>query len=149
MRPVLAAPIRGYLAALATGNVVFWVAEVIRAAASGTVGENGSIVGFLVVALFTFIVSVVTTVFPFIIFFTISRVARVRGWPYFVLCGMLMGLVTTALVIGARWTDWRLWALNASLWQHLILGGGFGGLAFWWVAVRRAAPAPPLPPSLR
>jgi hypothetical protein len=144
VRSILAAALRGYFAALGAGNAAFWLAGLIRAAVSGTIEENASIAGFLIVALFTFIVSLVTTVFPFILFFAISRIARVRGWPYFVLCGMAMGVVTTAMLIGARWTEWQLWALNASLCRHLIVAGGCGGFAFWWVAVRRAGRPQPL-----
>lgn len=143
----MAQAIRGYFAALAAGNIVFWVEGLIRAAVSGTIEENASVVGFLVVALFVFVVSLATTVLPFILFFAIARALRLRGWPYFMLSGMAMGLVTTALVIGNRWTDWRLWALNASLWQHLIVAGGLGGLVFWWVAVRPAGRAQGAPRS--
>lgn len=138
------AAVRGYLAAIAAGNVTFWATGLIRAVVSGTIEENASIAGFLIVALFTLIISLVTTILPFLVFLALSRVLAIRGWPYFVACGMVMGAVSTAMVIGARWTEWQLWVANASLWQHLLVSGASGGFAFWWVAVRRRNREPPL-----
>ena len=47
-----------------------------------------------------------------------------------------MGLLSTGLVIGAGWTEWRMWVLNSTLWQHLSASGALGGFVYWWVAVR-------------
>lgn len=144
MRPALAAVIRGYFVALVAGNLAFWVIGLIRVAVFGPhPGDEVGVAGLLVVAVFTFIVSIVTTILPFVVFLAISLTLRIRTWAYFVVCGSAMGFLTTGVLIGARWMEWRMWALNASLWQHLCVSGALGGLAYWWVAVRDLGSAAP------
>jgi len=143
---VARAAIRGYFAALAAGNLIFWASGLIRFLILGPrPGDNVGFAGFLVVFVFTLVVSLITTMLPFIALLAISLMFKIRSWPYFVACGIAIGLLNTGLVIGAGWTDRRMWALNATLWQHLSASGALGGFVYWWVAVRgpgRAAGAP-------
>ena len=142
----MARAIRGYLAALVAGNVAFWVAGLIRAAVSGTIEENSSVVGFLVVALFVFVVSVVTTVVPFAGFLGIAKALRIGTPLYFVACGAAMGPIVAGLTFGGRWREPALWIANATLWQNLMLAGAVGGWTYWRVGVPRPRQSQPASP---
>ena len=133
--------IRGYFAALAAGNAVFWVTSLMRAAATGTIEEGASIAAFPIVALFVFVASLATTVVPFILFLVAARLLRIRTPLYFLACGAAMGPIAAALSFGGRWSERALWAANAALWQDLTLAGAAGGWTYWRVGVRQAGPA--------
>ena len=133
---MLATAIRGYFAALLAGNVVFWLVGAIRAALSGTIEAGASLGGLPIVALFVFVVSLVTTIVPFAVFLGIARAFRIRAPLYFVVCGVAMGPIAAALTFGARSGEWALWAANATLWQNLMPSGAVGGWVYWRVGVR-------------
>lgn len=133
------AAIRGYLAALAAGNLVFWLSSMLRAAIIGPADTGDySIPAFAVVAAFVLAVSVVTTIAPFAVFLGIAWGLQIRTPLYFVACGATMGPIAAALTFGARWSEAALWVANASLWQNLMLAGAVGGWTYWRVGVRRA-----------
>ena len=138
------ATIRGYFAALAAGNLTFWITSLIRVLIFGShPGDEMGITGFLVVAVFVLVFSLMTTIVPFIGFLAVSRILGIRAWPYFVVCGIAMGLFVSGLLIGSRWTEWQMWVVNSDLWQHLSASGAIGGLVYWRVAGRnldRGAP---------
>ena len=142
---MLGLAIRGYFAALTAGNVTFWVTGLIRALVFDPHGGSDvGFVGFVIVFVLILIASFLLTFPPFIVLCAISLIFKIRNPAYFDLCGAAIGLLVTALVIRAGWTDWQMWARNSSLWQQLTLSGAVGGFVYWAIAVRSAVQFPAL-----
>jgi hypothetical protein len=59
-------------------------------------------------------------------------------------CGIAVGLFVCGLLIGPRWTEWRMWVVNSDLWQHLSASGAIGGLVYWRVGGKNVGGGAPL-----
>lgn len=132
---MLTVALRGYFAALAAGNLVFWGAGLLRSVVLGSQAGAG-FAGLIVLVVITLVVSLLLTILPFALFCTLALVFAIRHWSYFVLCGMAMGLAITGLLVGAQWMQWQAWLRYSMFWQHLGLSGAVGGWVYWRVAVR-------------
>jgi hypothetical protein len=86
---------------------------------------------------FTFIVALLTTLVPFVLLRALALFLNLRCWVYSVACGILLGVAEAALLLTPQWLDWQAWARNASLGENLALSGALGGVAYWWMAVRK------------
>jgi hypothetical protein len=129
-----------YLSALGIGTITFWTIGLVRVLLFGSnAGVGAPLSGLLVLMPFTFVVALLTTVVPFIVLRAVALFFSVRCWVYFVVCGILLGVAETAMLVTPQWMDWQAWVRYSSIGQNLVLSGALGGLVYWWVAVRKPA----------
>ena len=102
-----------YLSALGASTIAFWTIGLVRALVFGPRADDGA---------------------P-----QAARFFDIRRWVYFVVCGILMGVADTAMLVTPGWLDWQAWARNSSFGANLALSGALGGLVYWWLAVRDPA----------
>ena len=126
-----------YLSALGIATIAFWTIGLVRAVLFGPGIAEGPLAGLIVLVPFTFVVALTTTIVPFIILRQAALFFGVRGCAYFVVCGVLLGVGETAMLLTPHWLDPQAWVRNSSLAECFMLSGAVGGLVYWWMAVRR------------
>lgn len=92
-------------------------------------GIQGEIIGMT--AFIGLIISVPYTIIQSTIIISISEYMSFRHPVYYIVCGMLCGVIAVAALFGG-------WLPDPLLWRMVIIAGAAGGLVYWLIAGRYA-----------